>query len=71
MTNIPTPQKIANQQQFPQHQETPILMHWLWEVPITYNQPWSKKTLRSVHFGVVVVELINCKCRGIVRNQIW
>ena len=29
------------------------------------------KTLRSVHFGVVVVELINCKCGGIVRNQIW
>ena len=28
------------------------------------------KTLRSVHFGVVVVELINCKCGGIVRNQI-
>ena len=25
----------------------------------------------SVHFGVVVVELINCKCGGIVRNQIW
>ena len=24
----------------------------------------------SVHFGVVVVELINCKCGGIVRNQI-
>ena len=31
----------------------------------------SNKTLRSVHFGVVVVELINCKCGGIVRNQIW
>ena len=29
------------------------------------------KTLRSVHFGVVVVELINCKCEGIVRNEIW
>ena len=25
----------------------------------------------SVHFGVVVVELNNCKCGGIVRNQIW
>ena len=26
----------------------------------------------SVHFGVVVVELINYrKCGGIVRNQIW
>ena len=31
----------------------------------------NDKTLQSVHFGVVVVELINCKCRGIVRNQIW
>ena len=29
------------------------------------------KTLRSVHFGVVVEELINCKCGGIVRNEIW
>ena len=29
------------------------------------------KTLWSVHFGVVVVELINCKCGGIVRNDIW
>ena len=27
------------------------------------------KTLRSVHF--VVVELIKCKCGGIVRNQMW
>ena len=32
---------------------------------------FMNKTLRSVHFGVVVVELINCKCGGIVRNQIW
>ena len=31
----------------------------------------SNKTLRSVHFGVVVVELIKCKCGGIVRNEIW
>ena len=31
----------------------------------------SNKTLRSVYFGVVVVELINCKCGGIVRNEIW
>ena len=31
----------------------------------------TNKTLRSVHFGVVVVKLINCKCGGIVRNQIW
>ena len=29
------------------------------------------KTLRSVHFGVVVVELIKCKCGGIVKNEIW
>ena len=28
------------------------------------------KTLWSVHFGVVVVELINCKCGGIVRTEI-
>ena len=33
---------------------------------IDYN-----KTLRSVHFGVVVGELINCKCGGIVRKEIW
>ena len=31
----------------------------------------KNKTLQSVHFGVVVVELINCKCGGIVRNEIW
>ena len=31
----------------------------------------TNKTLRSVHFAVVVVELMNCKCGGIVRNQIW
>ena len=31
----------------------------------------SYKTLGSVHFDVVVVELINCKCGVIVRNQIW
>ena len=31
----------------------------------------QNKKLRSVHFGVVVVESINCKCGGIVRNQIW
>jgi len=31
----------------------------------------TNKTLLSVHFGVVVVELINCKCGGIVRNEIW
>ena len=29
----------------------------------------KNKRLRSVHFGVVVVELINCKCGGIVRNE--
>ena len=31
----------------------------------------TEKTLWSVHFGVVVVELINRKCGGIVRNDIW
>ena len=35
------------------------------------NKAVVNKTLRSVHFGVVVVELINCKCGGIVRNEIW
>ena len=34
----------------------------------TFN--WNK-TLGSVHFGVVVVELIKCKCGGIVTNEIW
>ena len=33
---------------------------------IDYN-----KTLRRAHFGVVVVELINCKCAGVVRKEIW
>ena len=28
------------------------------------------KTLRSVHFGVVVGELTNCKCGRLVRNEI-
>ena len=32
---------------------------------------FDNKRLRSAHFGVVVVELINCKCGGIVRNEIW
>ena len=27
------------------------------------------KTLWNVHFEVVVVELINCKCGGVVRND--
>ena len=31
----------------------------------------GNRMLRSVHFGVVVVELINRKCGGIVRNEIW
>ena len=30
----------------------------------------ENKTLRSVHFGIVVVKLINCKWGGIVRNEI-
>ena len=44
------------------------------ESPLTHEyeaQTYKNKTLRSVHFGVVFVELINCKCGGIVRNQIW
>ena len=43
-----------------------------------FRIPWDpflessdNKTLRSVHFGGVVVELIKCKCGGIVRNEIW
>ena len=31
----------------------------------------TNKTLRSVHFGAVIAELIYCKCGGIVRNEIW
>ena len=30
---------------------------------------WTDKTLWRVHFGAVVVELVNCKCGGIVRND--
>ena len=30
-----------------------------------------KKTLWSVHFGFVVVKLINCKRGGIIRNELW
>ena len=29
------------------------------------------KTPWSVHFGVLVVELINCKCGGTLRHDIW
>ena len=39
-----------------------------WE---TRRKIGKKKTLRSVHFVDVVVELIKCKCGGIVRNEIW
>ena len=35
------------------------------------KQSKENKTLRSVHFGVVVAKLLNCKCGRIVRNQIW
>ena len=31
----------------------------------------TNKTLRSVHLGAVIAELIYCKCGGIVRNEIW
>ena len=42
-------------------------------VTVRVNGPLQvlNKTLRSVHFGVVVVELINCRCGGIVRSQMW
>ena len=42
--------------------------------PVAWRFERFMKTRRygaSVHFGVVVVELINCKCGGIVTNQIW
>ena len=42
-----------------------------WENEVYKSETKTNKTLRSVHFGVVVVELINCKCGGIVRNEIW
>ena len=38
-------------------------------ITATVGNSWNK-TLRSVHFGVVVVEPINCKRGGIVRNEI-
>ena len=38
-------------------------------ITATVGTSWNK-TLRSVHFGVVVVEPINCKRGGIVRNEI-
>ena len=48
------------------------------KVPHILSPPFLELQLKqtrrygaSVHFGVVVVELINCKCGGIVRNQIW
>ena len=31
----------------------------------------TNNTLWSVYFGVVVVELINCTCGEMVRNEIW
>ena len=38
---------------------------------VLHDNLYRNKTLRSVHFGVVVVELIKCKCGGIVRNELW
>ena len=35
------------------------------------SNPDINKTLWSVHFGVMVVELTDCKCGGIVRNGLW
>ena len=49
--------------------QTGWLVYFL--VMLTVTDSKSNKTLRSVHFGVVVVELIKCKCGGIVRNEIW
>ena len=49
--------------------QTGWLVYFL--VMLTVTESKSNKTLRSVHFGVVVVELIKCKCGGIVRNEIW
>ena len=46
----------------PQTSEFQLFFHW---------KNFENKTLRSVHFGVVVVELIYCKCGGIVRHEIW
>ena len=37
----------------------------------TINCITTRRYGASVHFGVMVVELINGKCGGIVRNQIW
>ena len=31
----------------------------------------EQDAMERTRFGVVVVELINCKCGGIVRNEIW
>ena len=42
-----------------------------WYSMMLMEETIRNKTLQSVHFDVVVVELINCKCGGIVRNQIW
>ena len=38
------------------------------EIEYTVTKSKFNKTLRSVHFGVVVVELIKCKCGGIVKK---
>ena len=35
------------------------------------SNPDINKTLWSVHFDVMVVELTDCKCGGIVRNGLW
>ena len=35
------------------------------------NKNNKNKTLWRVHFGVAVVELINCKRGGVLRNEIW
>ena len=42
----------------------------LWKNKTKQNKQ-TNKTLCSVHFGGVVVELVNCICGGIVRNELW
>ena len=48
------------------------LLLWMVEAEEVIERKGRRnKTLWSVHFGVVVVELIYCKCGGIIRNDIW
>ena len=47
-----------------------ICTHFTYHVTDPFNES-TRRYGASVHFGVVVVELINCNCGGIERNQIW